>query len=301
MQPTSQTDYTAVGAGGSSPGDLEMAEEGITIAPRIDISMRHAESFHIAAKRRISSSTNIGARNANDEVITLARRSSAKDTITATARRVSSSSLPTGLGSVLEVSRKMTKVEIKQELEKQAAPMKYTEHLFAMYKLSDFYKNDINEEKISASRGLTKEKAAFLLKELGPNVLTPPPKVPLWLLFLMQFSNFFMMLLIAAGILCFVAFALTPSDLTNMYLGVLLFIVIFVTSYETFSQEAKSDQLMEKFRVRRFVLHSSLYILTKVFSIDAVGNDSFGGECYPRLHHAGDQGRRSCYRRHYLP
>ena len=36
--------------------------------------------------------------------------------------------------------------------------------------------------------------------------------------------------------------------INNLYLGVLLFIAIFITCYETFSQEAKSDSLMEKFR-----------------------------------------------------
>jgi sodium/potassium-transporting ATPase subunit alpha len=38
------------------------------------------------------------------------------------------------------------------------------------------------------------------------------------------------------------------STYTNLYLGVLLFAVVFITCYETFSQEAKSDSLMEKFR-----------------------------------------------------
>ena len=32
------------------------------------------------------------------------------------------------------------------------------------------------------------------------------------------------------------------------YIGVMLFVVVIATCYETFSQEAKSDELMEKFR-----------------------------------------------------
>jgi P-type E1-E2 ATPase len=38
------------------------------------------------------------------------------------------------------------------------------------------------------------------------------------------------------------------SNYTNLYIAVLLYIVVVLTCYETFSQEAKSDSLMEKFR-----------------------------------------------------
>ena len=38
------------------------------------------------------------------------------------------------------------------------------------------------------------------------------------------------------------------STYTNLYIAVLLYVVVVVTCYETFSQEAKSDSLMEKFK-----------------------------------------------------
>ena len=38
------------------------------------------------------------------------------------------------------------------------------------------------------------------------------------------------------------------SLVMNLYIGVLLWFVIIVTCYETFSQESKSDELMERFR-----------------------------------------------------
>jgi sodium/potassium-transporting ATPase subunit alpha len=98
--------------------------------------------------------------------------------------------------------------------------------------------------------GLTSTKAKQVLEEFGPNVLTPPPRVPLWLLFLYQFGNLLMILLIFAGILSIASWAAqgVGGDPTNLYLGVLLLIVVLVTCYETFAQEAKSDSLMEKFR-----------------------------------------------------
>ena len=48
--------------------------------------------------------------------------------------------------------------------------------------------------------------------------------------------------------LTLILYGVNPSNPTNLYLGVLLWIVIILTCYETFSQEAKSDSLMEKFR-----------------------------------------------------
>ncbi len=45
-----------------------------------------------------------------------------------------------------------------------------------------------------------------------------------------------------------ILFIVDTSNFTNSYLGLLLVVVIIVTCYEMFSQEAKSDSLMEKFR-----------------------------------------------------
>ena len=66
----------------------------------------------------------------------------------------------------------------------------------------------------------------------------------------MQFTNLLMVLLIVTGVICLIIYGITPApaDPTNLYLGLLLLIVVFATCYETFSQEAKSDDLMEKFR-----------------------------------------------------
>ena len=48
--------------------------------------------------------------------------------------------------------------------------------------------------------------------------------------------------------MCLILFFIDVSDLTNLYIAVLLYVVVVLTCYETFSQQAKSDSLMEKFR-----------------------------------------------------
>jgi sodium/potassium-transporting ATPase subunit alpha len=82
----------------------------------------------------------------------------------------------------------------------------------------------------------------------GHNVLTPPPKMPLWLLFLLQFTNILMVLLMAIGLVAFVFYCTDPSGWRNLLIALVLWFTVFITCYETFSQEAKSDELMEKFR-----------------------------------------------------
>ena len=124
----------------------------------------------------------------------------------------------------------------------------FSEHMYPLETIADHFQTHIDYRDPLNSRGLTSAKAAEFLKEFGPNVLTPPPRVPLWLLFLLQFTNLLMVLLLIVSALCIILFLIDMSVWTNLYLGVLLFIAVFITCYETFSQEAKSDSLMEKFR-----------------------------------------------------
>lgn len=161
------------------------------------------------------------------------------------SRKQSASSIPVAIAAP---TFKPTKAHVKATLEEHPEAMKYIEHEFDFPKLSDFFVTNIDPQDVNNSRGLTTERAIYMLKEFGPNVLTPPERIPLWLLFLLQFNNFFMLLLIGAGILSIIAWLLSPKDFTNLWLGILLLVVVLVTCYETFSQEAKSDQLMETFR-----------------------------------------------------
>ena len=77
---------------------------------------------------------------------------------------------------------------------------KYVEHLYSLSDLANQFLTHIDLNNVAMSKGLTDEAAAELYERCGPNTLTPPAKVPLWLLFLLQFLNIFMLLLIAAGL-----------------------------------------------------------------------------------------------------
>eukprot|EP01041_Mallomonas_annulata_P001802 gene1802-3499_t len=160
-------------------------------------------------------------------------------------RRTSTTILPT----ILERQR-LTREESIKETRRKADTQSwgYNEHLLSIRDISIQLQTDININDPSKSSGLSSMRATHLREQYGLNILTPPPRIPLWLLFLLQFTNLFMILLMIAGVLSIIVWAINPTDPSSLYLGILLFIVVIATCYETFIQEAKAESLMEKFR-----------------------------------------------------
>ncbi len=185
----------------------------------------------------------------DDGTTRVERKNTNTDLMIAVQKRLSQSSMP----SIIPVSENKATPLLNAEdaLERtggKGAAGAFSEHMHPLEVIAGNYTTHIDVHNPNNSRGLTSARAAELLEELGPNVLTPPPRVPLWLLFLLQFTNLLMILLMITATLCIILFLVDMSQWTNLYLGVLLFAVVFITCYETFSQEAKSDSLMEKFR-----------------------------------------------------
>jgi sodium/potassium-transporting ATPase subunit alpha len=107
----------------------------------------------------------------------------------------------------------------------------------------------VNVSNVEASLGLTKELAALRLGADGPNILTPPARMPEWKRFLLQFKNMFMVLLNVCGVLSVIAFLLQSdkSDKTNLYLAIVLFAVVFLTCFMQFHEEGKAISIMNSF------------------------------------------------------
>eukprot|EP00198_Chlamydomonas_reinhardtii_P006957 XP_001696293.1 sodium/potassium-transporting ATPase alpha subunit [Chlamydomonas reinhardtii] len=100
----------------------------------------------------------------------------------------------------------------------------------------------------STSRGLTAAQVVESRAKHGENRLTPPKVKPWWMLYIEQYTNFFSLLLIAGGILCFIAYGIDQSDASNLYLGVVLLVVVFISSTFAYFQEAKSQAIMNGFK-----------------------------------------------------
>ena len=105
------------------------------------------------------------------------------------------------------------------------------------------------EFKTSYDTGLTSSAAADLHKIKGPNQLTDKKKTPKIILFLKEQTGFFSLLLWFGAFLCFIAFAIQKdqTDKSNLYLGIVLAVVVFLTGVFSYGQSSKAASLMEDF------------------------------------------------------
>lgn len=134
----------------------------------------------------------------------------------------------------------------KQDLDELKKEVEFDEHKISVAELYGRYKTDID-------RGLTEEQARQTFLRDGPNALSPPKQTPEWVKFCKQLFGGFAMLLWIGAILCFVAYAITeatyddaPKD--NLWLGVVLAVVVFLTGCFSYFQESKSSRIMESFK-----------------------------------------------------
>jgi len=97
-------------------------------------------------------------------------------------------------------------------------------------------------------KGLTTEQAQSILSQHHENCLTPPPTTHWFLLFMEHQTGFFSLLLWSASILCFVSFGIDTDGKDNLYLGIVLGVVVFLTGCFSYYQEASSAAVMEGFK-----------------------------------------------------
>ncbi len=90
--------------------------------------------------------------------------------------------------------------------------------------------------------------AKHWIEKEGRNELTPPPETAMWKIFVKElFGNVFCIMLWIAGVLCFVAY-FARGDSANLYLGIVLICVVFITGMFSFYQNGKSEDLMKSFK-----------------------------------------------------
>jgi hypothetical protein len=108
-----------------------------------------------------------------------------------------------------------------------------TDHLYDLPGLAAAYETSVNAADPKKSLGLTAAEAAMRLARDGPNVLTPPKKVPEWIKFLRQLVNPFLLLLQAAGALSIATYIADNNIIINLWLGLILIGVAVATAAMT--------------------------------------------------------------------
>lgn len=98
------------------------------------------------------------------------------------------------------------------------------------------------------SNGLSQEEVLDRRRKYGSNILPQPRQRPLWKALLRNFTDLFSLMLQFAAILCIIAYILEPTEISNLFLGLFLYLVVIVTSLFAFLQQYKSDKTLREFR-----------------------------------------------------
>jgi sodium/potassium-transporting ATPase subunit alpha len=99
------------------------------------------------------------------------------------------------------------------------------------------------------ANGLNPAQAAAKHEEWGDNALQKKESTPWYIVFLHELTGFFSLLLWAGGFLCFIGFGIQEDkeDKSNLYLGVVLCTVVFLTGIFSYMQTSKSAEMMAQF------------------------------------------------------
>lgn len=98
--------------------------------------------------------------------------------------------------------------------------------------------------------GLTTAGAKEKLIKEGLNELTDKKKVSQIVMFLKEQTGFFSLLLWFGAFLCFFAYIIQKDklDKSNLYLGIVLAVVVFLTGVFSYMQSSKAASLMDDFK-----------------------------------------------------
>ena len=99
----------------------------------------------------------------------------------------------------------------------------------------------------SCHSGLSDDDAKARFDEIGPNQLQVAKDKPELLKFLLQFKNFFALLLIVGGALALAAERMDPEQ-GNLYIAIALLGVVILNAAFTYFQEHQSEKIMESFK-----------------------------------------------------
>ena len=108
---------------------------------------------------------------------------------------------------------------------------------------SDYYRMTVEEvlEALETSiKGLTREEADRRLDEYGKNELTAKLEVPRWLLFLSQFKDLLVIVLIVAAVISFVIGSFRD--------GIVMFVIVAINAVIGFVQEYKVSKILDSLK-----------------------------------------------------
>jgi len=102
--------------------------------------------------------------------------------------------------------------------------------------------SEVIESLNSGTQGLTREEAERRLAQFGPNELAEKKKTPPWMLFLEQFKNFLIIILLVAAVVSGVLALTGEGDIWD---PILIVIIVLFAAGLGFVQESRSEKALE--------------------------------------------------------
>eukprot|EP00825_Cyclidium_porcatum_P046022 TRINITY_DN713_c0_g1_i2.p1 TRINITY_DN713_c0_g1~~TRINITY_DN713_c0_g1_i2.p1 ORF type:complete len:1261 (+),score=261.65 TRINITY_DN713_c0_g1_i2:187-3969(+) len=148
--------------------------------------------------------------------------------------------------SFKQQSKLMSQTQVKKK--KKADNLKnnlqndYFFHRITLAELSKYFETDLE-------KGISEAEAQKRNTEFGDNKLSDKGSVP-WYVKLCKemFVNMFNDMLWLGGVACFIAYGLSPSDPSNLYLGIVIICIGLITVLMSFYQSQKSESIMAAFK-----------------------------------------------------
>ncbi len=115
---------------------------------------------------------------------------------------------------------------------------------------NDFYRMTVDEamqELDTSDSGLSADQAEQRLEEYGENELVTGAQTPKWLMFLQQFKDVLVLVLVFAGIASY-GIAAVEGTWANFRDGSVMFFIVFLNAIIGFVQEYKASQIVEQLR-----------------------------------------------------
>lgn len=103
------------------------------------------------------------------------------------------------------------------------------------------------EELDTSEKGLSKDEAESRLQKYGKNQITGQVQVPKWLMFLSQFKELLVIVLIVAGVLS-VFLGVFKNDPGSLKSAAAMFIIVFINAIIGFIQKYKAEQIIDKLK-----------------------------------------------------